>query len=132
MSHSSTITHWLPRCVTTDPNDNVGVATEVDALCLGTGRFLRAILIPSLVNAGMKPVLIQPRGRSFLEYMAERDKMTDSKSKEVDKPGFYPLDTVQPDGTVITDQVPCWGAFSIGSVVDKQALVDWLSSLKSW
>jgi hypothetical protein len=134
MSESRKITHWIPRSVTTttDQNDPVGVGSVVDALCLGTGRFLRAVLVPSLVNAGIKPALIQPRGQSFLEYMAERDRILDSYSELADRPGFYPVDTVEPDGTVVTDEVPCWGAFSIGSVVNKEALVDWLPSLKRW
>jgi hypothetical protein len=117
-------------CITSDHYDDVGLSA--DSLCLGTGRFLRAVLVPALVNAGLKPALIQPRGRSFLEYMVERDRTTDSTSNSTAKPGFYPVDTVEPDGTVITDEVPCWGAFSVGSAVDKEALVNWLPSLKSW
>ncbi|KAL3923926.1 MAG: hypothetical protein SGILL_001360 [Bacillariaceae sp.] len=105
-------THWLPN------NNDKNSDTGVDALCLGTGRFLRSVLVPSLVGAGLQTALVQPRGRSFLEYMASRDGET------------YPIDTVLEDGTIRTEEIPCCGAFSLGSEADKESLVEWLPTLK--
>lgn len=133
---STTRTHWLPPPTTTlatggESNDDAAAADEaqqrdhgVDALCLGTGRFLRSVLVPSLVGAGMRPALIQPRGRSFLEYMMANEGETEGGC-------HYPVDTVERDGSVTTEHIPCWGAFSMGSNDDKTALFDWLRSLKS-
>jgi hypothetical protein len=75
------------------------------ALCLGTGRFLRSVLVPALVGAGIETIVIQPRGRSFLEYMTKRIEKTIVNTFEVD--------TVQPDGSIVTEDVQCGGAFSL-------------------
>jgi hypothetical protein len=100
--------HWLA----TD-------ASEIDCLCLGTGRFLRSVLVPALVGMNLKPALIQTRGRSFLEYM------NTSSSK-----GSYQVDTVLPCGNVETANVPCWGAFSLGTPEDKRDLLDLVQKMK--
>ena len=111
-SPSSTITtHWLA-------SEALG---EIDALCLGTGRFLRSVLVPALVGAGLKPALIQTRGRSFLEYMQTRS----GASR-----GTYPVDTVLSSGEIDTQEIPCWGAFSLGKEDDKRALAETLQEMK--
>jgi hypothetical protein len=108
MTSDQNATHWLSSAV--DNND-----TPM-ALCLGTGRFLRSVLVPALVGAGLsKPVLIQTRGRSFLEYMQQRPDDT------------YEVDTVQPDGSIVTEHVPCGGAFSLGNDKDKAATLEWIA-----
>jgi hypothetical protein len=76
------------------------------------------VLVPALVGAGLRPALIQARGRTFLEYM--------NGSPD----GCYEVDTVQVDGNVVTDKIPCYGAFSLGTDTDKGALVDWLPKLR--
>jgi hypothetical protein len=128
----SRITHWLPTKASDDDD-----ARGVDALCLGTGRFLRAVLVPALVKAGLRPALIQPRGRSFLEFMtaaaATDSESYNSRNSRSESDSFtYPVDTVDFDGTVTTEEIPCWGVFSMGSKIDKRALVDLLQSLKEW
>jgi hypothetical protein len=109
MSSTSTTTYWLPS------KDGLG---EINALCLGTGRFLRSVLVPALIGAGLKPALIQARGRTFLEYMETRPE------------GTYQVDTVLPSGDVETQEVSCWGAFSMGRDDDKHSLVEVLPELK--
>jgi hypothetical protein len=108
------INHWLA----TEDDD----ASEIDCLCLGTGRFLRSVLVPALVGMSLKPALIQTRGRSFLEYMSSDE----SRSRE----GSYPVDTVTPLGDVETANVPCYGAFSLGTADDKQALWQLVPKMK--
>ncbi|KAL3937889.1 MAG: hypothetical protein SGBAC_007087 [Bacillariaceae sp.] len=98
-------THWIPETAKGDSD-------LPNALCLGTGRFLRSVLVPTLVGAGLRPALIQTRGRSFLEFMAASSVST------------YPVDTVLPSGEIQTDPVACWGAFSFGKSEDKQYVLD--------
>ena len=38
--------------------------STVEAVCIGTGRFLRAVLVPALVESGCEVVLAQTRGSS--------------------------------------------------------------------
>ena len=109
-SKDNSITHWVPSSSDGD---------DVNALCLGTGRFLRSVLVPALVGTGLRPALIQARGRTFLEYM-----------NDTGGDGCYEVDTVQVDGSVVTDKIPCYGAFSLGTDTDKEALVDWLPKVK--
>jgi mannitol-1-phosphate/altronate dehydrogenase len=80
---------------------------DIDCLCLGTGRFLRSVLVPALVGAGLHPALIQTRGRSMLEYMQNSDE------------GVYEIDTVTPSGDVETTRIPIYGAFTLGSAEGK-------------
>lgn len=89
-------------------------AKSIDCICLGTGRFLRSVLVPALVEAKLKPALIQTRGNNFLEYMTTR---TD---------GTYEVDTVLPSGEIQTSTVPCYAAFTLGSVAGKAAWMEFL------
>ena len=85
-------------------------ASTVDCLCFGTGRFLRSVLMPALVQAGFHPALIQTRGRTMLDYMSQRDSPT------------YEVDTVLPSGKEQTAEVACYGAYSLGTDETKQAV----------
>eukprot|EP00934_Nitzschia_sp_Nitz4_P004964 Nitzschia sp. Nitz4//scaffold520_size5762//355//3675//NITZ4_009204-RA/size5762-augustus-gene-0.3-mRNA-1//-1//CDS//3329553932//4954//frame0 len=99
---------------------------EVSAICLGTGRFLRSVLVPALVEGshGKSSVaLIQTRGRSMMEYMELRQETLQSTS--------YEVDTVLQDGAVETSLVPCQAVFSLGGQADKSALLDALSYIKN-
>ncbi len=89
----------------------------IDCLCLGTGRFLRAVLVPALTACGYHPSLIQPRGNSFVSYLR-------------DEKGSYPVDTVTSTGVVETTRVSCYGAFTLGSNAGKQALLATLPKMK--
>jgi hypothetical protein len=104
---TATKNHWL-----------AADASEIDCLCLGTGRFLRSVLVPALVGMSLKPALIQTRGRSFLEYMSERSEVS------------YEVDTVLPSGDVGTANVPCFGAFSLGMPDDKYDLLELVKRMK--
>eukprot|EP00980_Cylindrotheca_fusiformis_P017288 scaffold5347_cov130-Cylindrotheca_fusiformis.AAC.10 len=119
-SSSSQATHWLPSSSSSslqNDDDDSGTSTfSANALCLGTGRFLRSVLVPSLVGAGLRPALIQTRGRSFLEFMNEQSNTSDDD----DNNNTYPVDTVLPSGDIQTDTIPCWGAFSLGQAKDKE------------
>eukprot|EP00980_Cylindrotheca_fusiformis_P018318 scaffold5975_cov99-Cylindrotheca_fusiformis.AAC.3 len=118
MSSSSDSTHWLPPATSSSSASDAASLHDIDALCLGTGRFLRSVLVPAMVNAGFCPALIQPRGRSFLDYMLT----TQERST-------YEVDTIEPSGDVSTIQVPCYGVFSLGRTSDKHALVECLPKM---
>jgi hypothetical protein len=111
-------THWLPLN---------GDASEIDCLCLGTGRFLRSVLYPALVAANLKPALIQPRGRSFVDHMLHANK---SNGQQEECCYSYEIDTVLESGHVQTETVPCYGAFSLGNSDGKQALVQLLPKMQ--
>jgi hypothetical protein len=119
---TATATHWLHS------SGGSAESCEVDCLCLGTGRFLRAVLVPALVGAGLRPpVLVQPRGRTFLDLLLANDDEDGSGGGC----GSYEVDTILPCGQVETAQVPVSGAFSLGRDNDRQAFIEWLSSPSS-
>ena len=72
---------------------------EARALCLGTGRFLRTVLVP-LLDA---PLLIQTRGTSFVDFL-------NSCSQQQRQ---FPVETQQLDGTIHVESVPCRGALTL-------------------
>ena len=103
-------TFWLP------PDDDT---SEVDCICIGTGRFLRSVLVPPLVATNeCKPALIQTRGTNFLQFMHAQSEAT------------YPMDTVHYDGTTETVFVKCFGAFSWGTAEHKKAVAEELLEKK--
>lgn len=93
---------------------------SVQCLCLGTGRFLRAVLVPALNHAKLSPALIQTRGTSFYQYMKTRSKESS-----------YQVDTVQVSGEIATQDVSCFGAFTLGSSDGKRATWDFVNSLSN-
>lgn len=88
--------------------------SQVTALCLGTGRFLRSVLVPVLVEAGNTDTtthvaLIQPRGTSFGDFMKGQ------------KEAAYPVETVEEDGSISTQSIPLLGgSYSFGTPFMKQ------------
>ena len=93
----------------------------MDCLCLGTGRFLRSVLVPALIQAGYHPALIQTRGRTMMDYMMISN---DDAS--------YEVDTVLSNGSVETDKIACYGAYSLGTTETKEAVYqELLPSMKS-
>lgn len=90
---------------------------QIDSLCIGSGRFLRSVLVPALVNADYHPCIVQTRGRSFLDYVLQQH--TDSWT--------YEVDTVHYDGRIETSKIPFWGAGTLGSPQGKKEILDWLS-----
>ncbi|GAX10862.1 hypothetical protein FisN_31Hh070 [Fistulifera solaris] len=94
--------------------------TTIDSICLGTGRFLRAVWIPALQAAHYHPVLVQPRGRSFVEdCLVKGDKIVS-----------LPVDTVLASGDIQTNYYDCYGAFSWGTEPDQQVFYhEWWKSV---
>lgn len=109
----------------TDSCNKDDVLSEITALCLGTGRFLRGVLVPFLVQANHRVALIQPRGTSMQEYLVQRQKQQTQKQQQQQHKQHdemtYEVDTVQPDGSITTETVPIVACFSFGHVDDKKA-----------
>jgi len=101
--------YWTP-----DAESSTNTTAAPSALCVGTGRFLRSVLVPLLQrrregsSGSAAPALIQTRGKSFVEYMQHRQQQQDENA------GTFEVDTVLPNGTVQTDKFACAGAFSLG------------------
>ena len=95
-----TSTHWLHPDVQGSTSDETWQA--VDSLCIGTGRFLRAVLVPILTRNGSvnSTVLVQPRGRSFLDHFLSQNRSS------------YEIDTVLRDGSLESSEIPVAGVFS--------------------
>mmetsp|Transcript_47618 Transcript_47618/g.136995 ORF Transcript_47618/g.136995 Transcript_47618/m.136995 type:complete len:518 (-) Transcript_47618:260-1813(-) len=86
--------------------------SKVSAVCLGTGRFLRAVLVPALTELGEEVVLAQTRGTSFGTYMQRL------------KSRCYEVDTVQHDGSVVTAAVPVAACGSLGTEEGRAAFME--------
>jgi hypothetical protein len=76
------------------------------AVTLGTGRFLRAVLVPALHELGCSVILAQTRGKSFGAYMQKR--MDEGAG------ATYELDTVLPDGSILTTTHPIAACGTLG------------------
>ncbi|KAI2495607.1 hypothetical protein MHU86_18924 [Fragilaria crotonensis] len=113
-------------------------SAKVNCLCLGTGRFLRNVLVPVLNRAGFYPALIQTRGTSFLNYMCMMQRQQqrqdwdekESSSSAVSLSSYYEVDTVFASGDVVTDRVACYGAFSLGNPETRAATWEFIASLE--
>lgn len=101
--------------------------SEVDCLCIGSGRFLRSVLVPALNAAGHKPAVIQTRGRSFLDYCAAG---ADASGANSGAPLKYEVDVVEYDGTVATQIVDCCGAGTLGTEEGRDEVMELLDQMK--
>lgn len=106
-----------------EEEEEVPETAAVDAICIGSGRFLRSVLIPALNAIGCFPVVIQTRGTSFMEYLKKKNDCDNNMR-------CYEVDTVMPDGTVTTELVPVYGAGSLGPPKHKDAVMSFLRSLR--
>jgi len=113
---------------------------RIDAICIGSGRFLRSVLVPVLVQVGYHPVIIQTRGRSFLDYTLQIQTNQQALAKEGEGEGegkadipnqFWPSDlyryeveTVHYDGTITIDKIPYYGAGTLGTHQGKQDVLN--------
>lgn len=72
----------------------------ITSLCLGTGRFLRSVLVPALLETDdcNSIVLIQPRGTSFVDYCHGRRTHAATGF-------FYEVDTIEYSGEITTEEV---------------------------
>lgn len=104
--------------------------SEVDCLCIGSGRFLRSVLVPALNAAKYKPAIIQTRGRTFLDYCNGRYKGDDDSDGTSGAPLNYEVDVVGYDGEIITDNVGCWGAGTLGTQAGRDEMMKLLQDMK--
>ena len=86
---------------------NLNDISSINAICIGSGRFLRSVLVPALLGCDLKPAIIQTRGRTFMDYCKERYKNGNVLT--------YEVDTVEFDGKTTTETVPCYGAGTLGT-----------------
>ena len=97
--------------------------SKINSLCIGSGRFLRSVLVPALNSAGFRSAIFQTRGRSFLEYCLEKkETLEGSTNKDSGGSGdflSYDVDTVGFDGVVSTEYIPFYGAGTLGSQAGK-------------
>jgi len=90
----------------------------ITTVCLGTGRFLRSVLVPALLETDEcnNIVLIQPRGRSFVDYCHSR--------ADEERCMSYEVDTVEYNGKITTANIgPIRGVMSLGSNDGREALL---------
>ncbi|KAF4043181.1 hypothetical protein GN244_ATG04663 [Phytophthora infestans] len=83
---------------------------KTDAICIGSGRFLRCVLVPTLRAAGSAVVVAQTRGTSFASACAKAE-------------GKYEVDTIQNDGSVQTEVVEVEAVGSLGDAEGRAAFM---------
>ena len=74
-------------------------------LILGSGRFIRAVLIPPLIEAGVDVHVYQPRGVSFCDSLT---KGTSEEGHYLLNDVTYEVDTISFENVTSTDVI---GAF---------------------
>lgn len=94
----------------------------IDSICIGSGRFLRAVLAPALVAANLKPIIVQTRGTSFMKYCSSRKTDEDRLT--------YEVDTVLHNGEIKTDAIVCYGAGTLGTDEGKRDTLELLDDLQ--
>ena len=120
-------------------------AAEADCICVGSGRFLRSALIPALNGFGMRPAILQTRGRNFLDMTIEnaanarRRRLQEDADDEDDGDGnggggggggggeeklTYEVDTILPDGSTRTELVRYYGAGTLGTEGGMRAAIE--------
>jgi mannitol-1-phosphate/altronate dehydrogenase len=97
--------------------------SRASAVCLGAGRFLRAVLVPALQELGCDVVLAQPRGSSFGEYIALRIESGAGPS--------YEVDTVLTGGAVLTSTHQVAACGTLGTDAGRAAFMALPSTLHS-
>ena len=102
-------------CLSKSPN-------EIDSICIGSGRFLRSVLVPALNGAGFKPAIFQTRGNTFLEYCRDNNKEDELLS--------YEVDTVEYTGETKTEKIVCYAAGTLGSKEGKDAVLNLIDEMK--
>ena len=105
--------------------------SEVDCLCIGSGRFLRSVLVPALNAAGHKPAIIQTRGRTFLDYCCAASKeAAEDSNAHCDSPLKFEVDVVEYDGNVATQVLDFWGAGTLGTDEGRDEVMKILDQMK--
>ena len=89
---------------------------DIDAICIGSGRFLRSVLVPFL-SSNSKVAIFQTRGRTFL----------DSIKQQTEVPSYhlsYSVDTIEFDGSTTTSNINICAAGTLGNEDGKSQLLD--------
>jgi mannitol-1-phosphate/altronate dehydrogenase len=86
-------------------------SANVQCVTIGSGRFLRAVLIPALKAIGVKSVIAQPRGHSFSDAILRSDSRA------------YEIDTVQQSGEISTETVEVASAGTLGTAEGRSAFL---------
>eukprot|EP00937_MAST-01D_sp_MAST-1D-sp2_P000815 g815.t1 len=84
---------------------------QVSCVCLGSGRFLRSVLVPAVRQMGCSVIVAQTRSRTFCEYMASRPGNT------------YEVDCVSPDGSIATSEEPLAACGTLGDTEGRAAFM---------
>ncbi|OEU06034.1 hypothetical protein FRACYDRAFT_256722 [Fragilariopsis cylindrus CCMP1102] len=105
----------------------------IDSICIGSGRFLRSVLVPALIESNYHPVIIQTRGRSFLDYTISDNNNNNNSNEDAGTADSsytwtYDVDTVHYDGKITIDQIPYYGAGTLGSNEGKQDVLNLCAS----
>ena len=96
---------------------------EINAICIGSGRFLRSVLVP-LLSSHAKPCVFQTRGRTFVDSF--KDDTDDGNN--ISTLLTYPVDTVEFDGTTTTSNIEIYAAGTLGTADGRSHLMDILVS----
>ena len=100
---------------------------DIDTICLGSGRFLRSVLVP-ILSSNSKPAVFQTRGRTFLDSFIQECKCDDDNiiiNSDIVEPSLqYPVDTIQFDGSTTTSNINIHAAGTLGTHDGKCQLMD--------
>ena len=102
-----------------------GNGQDVDAICLGSGCFLRSVLVPFL-SSNMKPAVFQTRGSNFLNSFEEHYPRDDCDGVGVVPSLCYPVDIVQFDGSTEISDIKIYAVGTLGSPDGKFQLMEGL------
>ena len=94
---------------------------EINAICIGSGRFLRSVLVP-LLSSHAKPCVFQTRGRTFVDSFKDGADDDNSTPKLL----TYPVDTIEFDGTTTTSDIEIYAAGTLGTADGRSYLMDTL------
>ncbi|GAB9463205.1 Mannitol 2-dehydrogenase [Globisporangium polare] len=89
---------------------------ETRAVCIGSGRFVRAVLVPVLSAIGSKVVIAQTRGHDFVDACTNAN-------------GSYEVDVYRPDGSKQTDVIHVEAVGSLGNAEGRAAFMELPSKL---
>lgn len=106
--------------------------SQIDSLCLGSGRFLRSVLVPALNAANLNTAIFQTRGSSFMRYCAQTfDEKKSQTNSDLSHLLFYEVDTVEYDGNLNTEVVSCHAAGTLGTDEGKESMLKLLEKMTS-
>ncbi len=99
------------------------------SICIGSGRFLRSVLVP-LLSSNTKPYVFQPRGRSFLDSFRKDTHDNNHNNPQQKQSLTYPVDTIEFDGTTSISNVEIFAAGTLGTEDGRSQLMNNLIASK--